>query len=214
MGKGYFISIEGSDGSGKSTQIKLIKEYFASKGFEVVESREPGGTRIGEKIRDIILDNENVEMSPVTEALLYAASRAQHVTEVIRPCLEQGKVIICDRYVDSSIAYQGVGRGLGMDVVSKINSVAIQGIMPDLTIFFDIDPEVALNRKIEDGKADRLELEKLEFHKKVYKGYKQIASTNSRIKIVDASRSVMEIHKDVINIIDEFLLKRSNGQSK
>lgn len=214
MGKGYFISIEGSDGSGKSTQIKLMKEYFASKGFEVVESREPGGTRIGEKIRNIILDNENVEMSPVTEALLYAASRAQHVTEVIRPCLKQGKVIICDRYIDSSIAYQGVGRGLGIDVVSKINSVAIQGIMPDLTVFFDIDPEVALNRKIEDGKADRLELEKLEFHKKVYKGYKQIASTNSRIKIIDASRSVMEIHKDVVNIIDEFLLKRSNGQSK
>ncbi|HBM75598.1 MAG TPA: dTMP kinase [Clostridiaceae bacterium] len=214
MGKGYFISIEGSDGSGKSTQIKLMKEYFASKGFEVVESREPGGTRIGEKVRNIILDNENVEMSPVTEALLYAASRAQHVTEVIRPCLKQGKVIICDRYIDSSIAYQGVGRGLGIDVVSKINSVAIQGIMPDLTVFFDIDPEVALNRKIEDGKADRLELEKLEFHKKVYKGYKQIASTNSRIKIIDASRSVMEIHKDVVNIIDEFLLKRSNGQSK
>lgn len=208
MGRGYFISIEGPDGSGKSTQIKLMNDYFTGKGFDVVETREPGGTRISEKIRDIILDTENIEMCPVTEALLYAASRAQHVHEVIEPCIRCGKVVICDRYVDSSIVYQGIGRGLGVDAVSMINDIAIQGIMPDLTILFDIDPEVALNRKIDDGEADRLELEKLEFHKKVYKGYKDIARENSRIKVIDASRSVMEIYKDVIDAIDNFLEKR------
>lgn len=208
MERGYFISIEGPDGSGKSTQIKLINDYFTGKGFDVVETREPGGTRISEKIRDIILDKENTEMFPVTEALLYAASRAQHVHEVIEPCIRSGKVVICDRYVDSSIVYQGIGRDLGVDAVYMINNIATQGIMPDLTILFDIDPEVALSRKIDDGEADRLELEKLEFHKKVYNGYKEIARGNSRIKVIDASRSVMEIHKDVIDAIDNFLEKR------
>lgn len=205
MGRGYFISIEGPDGSGKSTQIKLIKEYLIDQGYDVVETREPGGTRISEKIRDIILDTKNTEMSPVTEALLYAASRAQHVHELIKPSIEQGKIVICTRYVDSSIVYQGIGRGLGVDAVSTINNFAIQGLMPDLTLLFDVNPEKALKRKIIGGEADRLELEDIEFHKKVYKGYKEIAQKNSRIKVIDASKSVNEIQEDVIKIINNFI---------
>lgn len=205
MGRGCFISIEGPDGSGKSTQIRLMKEYLEKKGYEVVETREPGGTRISEKIRDIILDTENVEMSPVCEALLYAASRAQHVHEVIKPGIESGKIVICTRFVDSSIVYQGIGRGLGVDIVSMINKFAVQGVMPHLTLLFDVDPERALSRKINNGEADRLELEDIEFHKKVYEGYKKIAENNDRIRIIDASKDVMEIHKDIINAIEEFI---------
>lgn len=205
MGKGYFISIEGPDGSGKSTQIKLMKDYFINKGFKVIETREPGGTSISEKIRDIILDTQNTQMSPIAEALLYAASRAQLVHEIIKPSIYEGKVVICDRYVDSSIVYQGIARGIGVDVVSAINDIAIQGIMPDLTFLFDIDPEVALSRKITSTVADRLELEALDFHKKVYEGYKKIAKENGRIKVIDASKSVKDINKDIINIIENLL---------
>lgn len=205
MGKGYFISIEGSDGSGKSTQIGMMKEYFISCGYEVIETREPGGTKISEKIRDIILDTENKEMSAVTEALLYAASRAQHVHEVIKPGIIEGKIVICDRYVDSSIVYQGIARGLGIDAVRSINSIAIQDVMPDLTFLFDIDPETALTRKISNSEADRLELEDIEFHKKVYNGYRDISKDSSRIKIIDASRSVSEIHNTIIRIVNELL---------
>lgn len=205
MAKGYFITFEGPDGSGKSTQIGLLKEYFTSKGFNVVETREPGGTRIGEKIRNIILDKQNTEMSPVTEALLYAASRAQHVHEVIEPGINSGKVVICTRYVDSSLVYQGIARGLGKDAVLAINNIAIQGVMPDLTLLFDMDPEKALNRKINGNNADRLELEDIEFHKKVYNGYREIASHNKRIKIIDASGSVEEIHECIIDAVKEII---------
>lgn len=205
MGEGYFISIEGPDGSGKSTQIGLMKEYFIQKGFQVIETREPGGTKISEKIREIILDNDNKEMSAVTEALLYAASRAQHVHEVIKPSILEGKIVICDRYVDSSIVYQGIARGLGVDSVTCINDFAIQGLMPGLTFLFDIDPETALNRKINNGEADRLELEDIKFHKKVYNGYRDISKGSNRIKIINASRSVDEIHSDVIKAIEYFL---------
>ena len=205
MGEGLFISIEGPDGSGKSTQIGLMKQYFIEKGFQVIETREPGGTKISEKVRGIILDNDNKEMSAVTEALLYAASRAQHVHEVIKPGILSGKIVICDRYVDSSIVYQGVARGLGIDSVACINDFAIQGLMPDLTFLFDIDPETALNRKINNGEADRLELEDIKFHKKVYNGYRDISKGNNRIKIINASRSVDEIYSDIIKAIENFL---------
>jgi dTMP kinase len=203
--KGKLIVIEGSDGSGKSTQIELMKKYLIDKGFEVVETREPGGTRISEKIRDIILDKENVEMSPITEALLYAASRAQHVHEVIIPAVSEGKIVICTRYVYSSLVYQGIARGLGIDMVSSINNAAIQGMMPDLTLLFDMDPEEALKRKTSGGNGDRLELEDVNFHKMVYNGYKELSHTYKDIKVVDVSRSVSEIHKDIVEIINEFL---------
>lgn len=206
MARGYFITLEGPDGSGKSTQIRLLKEYFIEKGYEVVETREPGGTRISEKIRDIILDTENTEMSPVTEALLYAAARAQHVHEVIYPSIQNGKIVICDRYVDSSIVYQGMARGLGKETVGAINNIAIQGVMPDLTLVFDIDPETALNRKVSGNDADRLELEDIEFHRRVYNGYREIAKDSQRrIMIINASGSVEEIHKCIIKAVQELI---------
>ena len=165
--KGYFITFEGPDGSGKTTQINLLKEYLIKKGYDILVTREPGGTPISEAIREIILDTKYEEMNPVTEMLLYAASRAQHVAQLIKPALAQGKIVLCDRFVDSSIAYQGVGRNLGIEIVEEINKVALQGIVPDLTLFFDIDPEIGLKRGMGRGrKADRLELEDIAFHKK------------------------------------------------
>lgn len=203
--EGKLIVIEGPDGSGKSTQIELMRAYLEAKGFEVVETREPGGTKIGEKIRDIILDNNNIEMSPVTEALLYAASRAQHVHEVIKPEIAKGKIVICTRYVYSSLVYQGIARGIGVDVVASMNNAAIQGMMPDLTIMFDMDPKKALRRKTSGGGGDRLELEDVNFHEMVYNGYKEIVKMHQEIKVVNASRSIEEVHRDVIKVINEFL---------
>ena len=155
MRRGIFISIEGPDGSGKSTQIKNIKDYFEGKQFEVVFTREPGGTAIGERIRDIILDKNCKEMDYMTEAMLYAAARAQHVSEVIEPALAAGKVVICDRFVDSSIAYQGYGRKLG-EAVAVINGYAVKGCMPDLTLLFKLDPSVGKDR-IRVDQQDRLD---------------------------------------------------------
>lgn len=203
--KGYFISIEGPDGSGKSTQIELLKKYFENKEYNVLMTREPGGTRIGEKIREIILDNSHVEMDYVTEALLYAASRAQHVSQVIKPALEAGKTVICDRFVDSSLVYQGVGRGLG-DGVKIINDIAIRGCMPDITFFLKIDPEEG-KRRIKS--EDRLEMEKIDYHNKVYHAYIELEKAYpERIKGVDASRGIEEIHKDIIECIENLLAEK------
>lgn len=233
MNKGLFISIEGPDGSGKTTQINLLRDFLCQHSifdFEILFTREPGGTKIGEKIRDIILDNAHVEMDALTEAMLYAAARAQHVQEIIKPALEEGKLVICDRFVDSSIAYQAYGRQLG-DCVSVINKIAVNHIMPYRTIFIDLDPELARNRIAEsvsantslsfsnEGKEsisssrvnnlasarthlDRLELEKLSFHQKVYNGYKDIISKNpGRFVVVDGNGSIDDIHGRVKNAI-------------
>jgi dTMP kinase len=137
--KGLFISIEGPDGSGKSTQIKLLRDYLQNKGYDIALTREPGGTQISEKIRNIILDKENKSMHSRTEALLYAASRAQHVEEIIKPALKENKIVICDRFVDSSLIYQGIGRGLGIENIYDLNLFAMQDVIPDLTLLFDID---------------------------------------------------------------------------
>ena len=145
--RGKFITIEGTDGSGKSTQIGLLMDYLNKKGVDVLFTREPGGTPIGEKIREIILDVNNREMAPETEALLYAASRSQHVREKIIPAVEAGKIVICDRFVDSSLAYQGAARGMGMETIMEMNRAALWGIMPDLTVFFDLSPEKGILRK-------------------------------------------------------------------
>ena len=205
MSKGYFITFEGPDGCGKTTQIELVKEYLSSKGFDIVLTREPGGTPISEKIRAILLDPDNKEESGVTEALLYAASRAQHVAEKIKPALEEGKVVLCDRFMDSSLAYQAYARGLGEDVIS-INMFAIQGCSPDLTIFLDLDPEIGQKRQVERGKLDRLEQEGLSFQKKVYDGYQQlIKKYPDRIKVVNADRDPDSISKDIICLIQSLL---------
>ncbi|MBR0308026.1 MAG: dTMP kinase [Mogibacterium sp.] len=187
--KGLFITLEGGDGAGKSTQIRNIESFFAERGMLVLHTREPGGTPIGEKLRDILLDRENGEMDAVTEMLIYAASRAQHVREVIIPALERGEVVICDRFTDSSVAYQGFGRKLG-DVVEKVNREATGGLEPDITFWLDIDPEAGRARAARAGEPDRLEKEALEFHYRLYEGYKALAAKYpERIKRIDASET-------------------------
>lgn len=201
--KGLFISIEGTDGAGKSTQIELLKKYITEKGRDVIVTREPGGTPISEKIREIILDNNNSEMSDITEALLYAASRAQHVNEKIKPALMQGKIIICDRFVDSSIAYQSAARGLSKEVIENINKYAIDGIMPDITLYFDITPEEGIKRKKNMHTLDRIEQEKEDFHRKVYEGYQLLVKMYpERIKRIDASKDIYDVHNQVLKYID------------
>ena len=213
MSKGLFITFEGNDGSGKSTQIKLLSEYLKDKGMEVTIVREPGGTPIGEKIRDILLDKANREMCPVTEMLLYAASRAQLVHSVIGPDIEAGKTVICDRFVDSSYAYQGMGRGLGIKTVSTVNSYAIGKYMPDLTFFMNVDADTAMSRRNSSGiEADRIESEKMEFHRSVYEGYNILASMYpDRIKRIDTHKSPEEVFLSIKMHVDKLLSSRQEG---
>lgn len=202
--RGLFITIEGSDGSGKTTQIELLKEKFEKAGQEIIVTREPGGTDISEKIRTLILDKENTKMAYITEAMLYAAARAQLVEEVIRPAVESGKVVISDRFVDSSLVYQGIARGLGIEKVAQINSYALGNLNPDITFFMDLSPAKAMERKIKQAELDRIESEKMDFHNMVYEGYKEIAKIyKDRIVIIDASKTISEIHSDICNKIEQ-----------
>ncbi len=204
--KGIFITFEGPDGSGKTTQIKLLEKYFEEKGYDILITREPGGTDISEQIRSVILDKNNTEMDNVTEALLYAASRAQHVAELIKPALIEGKAIICDRFVDSSIVYQGIGRNLGIDFVKKINDMAIRGTEPDITFLMKVSPKVGLSRKFSSDECNRLDMEKLDFHDQVYQGYLELERLYpKRIIGIDASNSIEEIHGEIINIVNKKL---------
>ncbi len=201
---GLFITLEGTDGAGKSTQLSLLNNYLKEKGFNVLLVREPGGTNIGEKIRNIILDIENKEMDCMTEALLYASSRAQLVNQIIIPELKKGSVVICDRFVDSSIVYQGIARSIGIDIVKKINNIATGGLIPDITFFLDLPPNKAIERKKEQKELDRLESEKDYFYKKVYDGYKILIDQNSeRIKIIDALQSIDTIHKNIVDYLEK-----------
>ncbi|NLK88240.1 MAG: dTMP kinase [Clostridiaceae bacterium] len=198
MNRGLFITIEGTDGSGKTTQIRNMMEHMSSLGCKVLLTREPGGTRISESIRSIILDPAYTEMHNVTELLLYSAARAQLVEQVIKPTVAKGQTVICDRYTDSFFAYQGYGRGLDMDMLEKITTTAIDGMMPDITFFFDLDPEIGLKRRMTAAAGDRIENEVMEFHRRVYDGYKELAAKYSdRIKTIDASKPVDEVWKDV-----------------
>ena len=207
MKRGLFITTEGTDGSGKTTQIKLIESYLKEKGFEVVVTREPGGTVIGEKIRSIILDTENSDMSYITEMMLYASARAQLVNELIKPSLAVGKVVICDRFIDSSYVYQGFGRNIDIELIERVNNIALDGVRPDITLFFDIEPEVALRRRIQSTGADRIEQEAMDFHKKVYSGYKKLVSMYpDRIKTIESNRSIQEIFVDAKEQIDRILV--------
>ena len=200
--KGLFIVIEGPDGSGKSTMAKKIGDYFQLKGKKIEFTREPGGTEISEKIREIILDKNNFEMDYRTEALLYAAARAQHVNEKIIPWLKEGKIVISERFVYSSLVYQGIGRKLGIPEVKKINDFATSGLEPDLVLFFDINPEDALKRKLIIDGGDRLENENISFHRLVYEGYKKIIEYYPNIITIDASRTIEEIFSDVKSLIE------------
>ena len=200
--RGYFITLEGCEGSGKSTQLALLNDYFKSNNKGVVFTREPGGTPISEDIRKIILDVKNLDMTDETEALLYASARAQHISEKILPAVNAGKIVICDRYIDSSFAYQAYARGLGFDFVSGINAFAIKNCMPDLTIFYDITPREAFLRKGGADEGDRLEQSGIVFHERVYGGY--IALTEKfpdRIVKIDARKSKEEIFDETVGIL-------------
>lgn len=206
MKKGIFVTLEGPDGSGKSSVVKLMEEYLREKKVEYIVTREPGGIDIAEEIRKVILDKKNTNMDMRTEALLYAAARRQHIVEKIIPALKEGKVVLCDRFIDSSLAYQGYGRGIGIDEVKKINEFAIEGHMPDITIYLDIEPEVGLMRiaKNKNREVNRLDLENIDFHKKVRCGYHiLIKQFPNRIKTVNANKSLEEVFMDVKKILKE-----------
>lgn len=211
MKKGLFITFEGGDGSGKTTQINLLRDYIAGKGREVITVREPGGVPVSEKIREIILDRNNTEIHNITEMLLYAASRAQLVSQVILPALNDGKCVICDRFVDSSYVYQGFARELGIEVVKTVNDIATQKLVPDITFFIDLDPVIALKRRLDLSKPDRLEMEDIAFHRKVYQGYMKIAGMYpGRIKRINGSGSVEDTFSQVRKYIDELLCRYKN----
>lgn len=209
MEKGLFITFEGPEGAGKTTVIAEIDKRLERMGKDTVLTREPGGIRISEKIRSIILDNAHQEMDGRTEALLYAAARRQHLVEKIIPALEEGMIVLCDRFVDSSLAYQGFARGLGMDEVMSINQFAIEDKMPDLTIFFDISPEEGLQRiEANAGREqNRLDNETLQFHKNVYEGYERLLEKYAeRIVSIDASKPLSEVIENVWKLISSRLM--------
>lgn len=199
---GKFIVFEGPDGSGKTTILNNVNEILISKGYKTNLLREPGGTFISEKIRDIIIDNENINMDAKTEALLFAASRAQLVSEKIKPLIDSGEIILCDRFVLSSLTYQGVGRGLGIEEIKTINDFATGGLKADLTVFFNIDYKEALIRKRKNFTADRLENEEFDFHKKIFNAYLDMAKLyQDEICEIDASKSIDEVSKSALDLI-------------
>lgn len=203
---GWFITLEGGEGAGKSSAIELLTNKLKQKGLDVVVTREPGGVRIAEKIRSIILDPEHTEMDARTEALLYAAARRQHLAEVVVPAIERGAIVLCDRFVDSSLAYQGYARGLGMEDVWEINRFAIHDMMPDITFWLDIDPQAGLNRIAanQTREVNRLDQEQLAFHEAVREGYDRIAKQHpERIVKLDASQTLAEISKQMYDILCE-----------
>lgn len=204
MSRGVFIVFEGGEGSGKSTNLELAYNYLVDKGLSCIKTREPGGIKISEDIRNIILDKKNTLMDPRTEALLYAAARRQHLVEKIVPALNEGKVVLCDRFIYSSLAYQGYAREIGIDDIFKINKFAISEYMPDFTIFFDLDPKLGLERisKNSDREVNRLDLESIEFHERVRAGYNLLQKDKSNnIIAVNANNKLEDVFKDVINII-------------
>ena len=204
MKKGLFITFEGIDGCGKSTQCELLKNYLEGNNKEYIFVREPGGTIIGERIREILLDKKNTQMTPRTELLLFEAARAQITDEVIKPAIESGKIVLCDRFFDSSSAYQGMARGMGMDYVSGLNMAATGGLKPDITFFFDISAEEAFERRGKRGEAsDRIELAGLKFQEDVRKGYLEIAKGSAgRIVTIDATKSIQDIFEEMLQALE------------
>lgn len=204
--KGILISFEGIEGTGKTIQSRLLYEYLTKKGYKVILTEEPGGTRIGLKIRDLLLSVENKEMTPVSELLLYNASRAQHIKEIILPAINKGAIVITDRFSDSTVAYQGFGRGIYLKLIDFIEGIVTEGLKPDLTLLLDLDAKIGLMRNKGINKTDRLELENLEFHKRVRDGYLKIAAKEpERIKLIDASKSMKVIHRKIISIVMDFI---------
>ena len=199
-----FITIEGPEGSGKTTAVDTAVKELEKMGYQIVRTREPGGTPIAEQIRNVILDKNNTAMDQRTEALLYAASRRQHLVEKVWPALKEGKIVICDRYLDSSLAYQGGARGLGIDNILNVNMFATEGTFPDLTLLFDLDPQVGLARIAANSnrEVNRLDLEKLEFHTKVRNTFLELAKRYpERFVIIDASQSREEVAKKTLEVM-------------
>lgn len=197
--RGFFLSMEGPDGCGKTTQANLLEQSLRQLGFDLVRTREPGGCPISEKIRQIILDTENAEMCGTCEALLYAASRAQHVHQVIRPAVEAGKVVLSDRFVDSSVAYQGGGRAMGVDMIRQINEPAVDGMLPDATVYLAIDHTTAMNRRLNASRPDRLEMESGAFHGRVQAAYEELINRDrQRFIVVSGDQPLEEIARQVL----------------
>lgn len=200
--RGFFLTVEGLDGSGKTTQIDLLERGLRDFGYRVLRTREPGGCNISEDIRRIVLGTENMEMCAACEALLYAAARAQHVHQVIRPAVEEGTLVLCDRFVDSSIAYQGGGRELGVDVVQQINAPAVAELLPDATLYLSIDHKRAMERRRSAGALDRLELAGMDFHERAQKAYEKLIHDNKRrFVVVDADQEVDVVAKDALTAV-------------
>lgn len=201
MSKGLFITFEGADGCGKTTQLMLLAKYLKAQGREVVVTREPGARGLGEKIREILL-NYDGEVSSRAEAFMFLADRAQHIDVIVNPAIKSGKIVLCDRHTDSSVAYQGYGRRLDTDEIKRLNSIATNGKKPDMTLIFDIDVETSMAR-VGDTK-DRMESAGIEFFNRVRNGYLEIAKQEpNRVKVLDASKSIEEIHKNVIALYEK-----------
>jgi len=215
-----FITFEGIEGCGKTTQIKRLAKRLQENGIRFISTLEPGGTRIGQDIRRLLLDSRNSHLSPMAELILYAADRAQHVEEIIRPALEQGKWVICDRFFDATVAYQGAGRGLDMDLIMTLNSKVTKGLRPDITLLLDCPPEMGIERALkrnnasmEDGQ-DRFEREKMEFHTKVRNAYLQISRNEKRFSVINAALPEDKVEEEIFRVIKPYtedLKSRSNN---
>ncbi|CAI2572711.1 Thymidylate kinase [Apilactobacillus kunkeei] len=207
---GKFITFEGTDGAGKTTILNMVLDYLKEEmGDKLVTSREPGGNPIAESIREVILDRKNVDMDKRTEALLYAAARRQNIEQTVKPAIADNKLVICDRYLDSSIAYQGGGREIGEDAINEMNQFATEGFLPDLTIYFNLPVEEGLKRiaknRAED-EVDRLDVETIDFHNRVHAAYQRLAKANpERIKSVDATQSIEAVYQNVLEILQPYL---------
>ncbi|MGY3780715.1 dTMP kinase [Streptococcus gallolyticus] len=209
MKNGIIISFEGPDGAGKTTVLEQVLPVLQEKGYDIVTTREPGGVEIAERIRDVILDVNHVAMDSKTELLLYMAARRQHYVEKVLPALEVGKVVLIDRFIDSSIAYQGAGRGLDKDIITRLNDFATDGRKPDLTLYFDVESEIGLARiaKNAEREVNRLDLEKLDMHKRVREGYLVLTEQEKRIVTIDASRELADVVSETLHTILEQLAK-------
>lgn len=214
---GLFVTFEGGEGTGKTTQLKALLAHLRAAGWDAIETRDPGGTPIGKQIRGLLLDPENTRMAAASELFLYEASRAQLVHEVIRPALHAGRIVLCDRFTDSTVAYQGSGRGLDLDLIARLNALATDGVRPDLTFLLDLDPEVGLVRATQrvtqrQERHDRIEEEVLAFHQRVRAGYRAIAAAEpGRVAVLDAARGMAEIEGDIRRRVEELL--RRSGRS-
>lgn len=203
MKKGLFITFEGADGCGKTTQLNLLKDYLENKGYEVIITREPGAKGLGEKIREILL-NYDGEVSNRCESFLFLADRAQNIDIIVKPAIEEGKIVLCDRHTDSTVAYQGYGRGLDIEQINMLNHIATNSTKPDLTLVFDVDIETSMQRV--GNQQDRMEKSGKEFFNKVRNGYLELAKQEpDRIKVIDTTKSITEVQKDVVNIINKYI---------